>query len=210
MPPGGSPDLTPPDTIVPDVAPGTKARGTEGKPPEVGEVQKAPRRSVIEASAKVVPRADGSFRLNRSVISHPEKIVGEPESVVLEDANREAVAADLAADKANIDKVYIGKEADRFINKTVGEKPSADVVAVTKKAQYYVYEAKGGDIARGLDQLEHTAEQLGPGRVQRQTLITKEKITTPGYAVNDDSELTYQGERVIVNGKPVYVKFTKQ
>jgi hypothetical protein len=217
---GGLPteDRPPPAEDRPPVA--------EKKPPVVdpqGEYEQPPQQQnppehqpsskegppVIDASGKVAQRSDGSFRLNRKNISHSEKIIGEPESTNLKDANREAVAAELAAYKANIDRVYLGEAADEFINGTRGQDMSADVVAVTKKGQYYVYEAKGADITHGLEQLEHTSQQLGSGRVQRQTIVTKEKITTPGYTV-ENGVLMHQGKPALVGGKPVYIKFTTQ
>ena len=203
-PPGPPPELKPP-VEDPNAAPPKTAENATPEQKPSGD-QGAP---LIDASAKVVERSDGTFRLNRKNFSHPEKIVGEPESRVLADANREAVAAELAADKAHIKKVYIGEAADELINGTRGEELSADVVAVTKKSQYYVYEAKGSDIAHGLEQLEHTSRQLGSGRVQRQTIVTKEKITTPGYTV-ENGVLMSGGKPTLIDGKPVYIKFTTQ
>jgi hypothetical protein len=136
--------------------------------------------------------------------------VGEPESVVQSDANREAVTAELAAQEPSIARVYMGKEADKLINGEVGVQASADVVAVTQNGQYHVYEAKGSDIAHGLKQLEHTSKQLGSGSVVRQTIVTKGKITTPGYSTDSAGTLLLQGKRVLVDCKPVYIKFTTQ
>ena len=190
---------------IPEVAPKPQTKPTQRKSGTTEEVEPP----TIDASSKVARRSDGSYRLNRKNFSHPEKVIGEPESRVLQDANREAVAAELAADKPFIEKVYLGKEADAFINGRAGETLSADVVAETSKGEYYVYEAKGSDISHGLEQLEHTSQQLGSGRVRRQTIVTKEKITTPGYTV-ENGVLMSAGKPVLIDGKPVYIKFTTQ
>ncbi|MEV6825319.1 hypothetical protein [Amycolatopsis sp. NPDC051102] len=189
------------DTKPPDVTP--KEQVPDQEPPDR---QNPP---PIDASAKVAERSDGSFRLNRKNIQNVDKIIGDPESRVYADANREAVAAELAAGKSGVEQVYLGEQADQLINGSLGQDLSADVVAVTKNSQYHVYEAKGSDITHGLEQLEHTSQQLGPGRVLRQTIVTKEKITTPGYTVKD-SVLMLNGKQCLVDGKPVYIKFTTQ
>lgn len=105
--------------------------------------------------------------------------------------------------------MYLGTEADQLINGNQGQALSADVVAVNKQGQYYVYEAKGMNIEHGLEQLEHSAQQLGPSRVVRQTLVVPERINTPGYTVQNG--ILYLGDKpALVAGKPVNVVFTTQ
>jgi len=162
----------------------------------------------VDASSKVAKTSTG-YRLNRKNIQNYEKVIGEPESVIEADANREALAAEQAAAKSSVQRVYLGTEADQLINGNQGRAMSADVVAVNKQGQYYVYEAKGMNIEHGLDQLEHTAQQLGPSRVVRQTLVVPERINTPGYTVQDG--ILYHGDKpTLIAGKPVNVVFTTQ
>lgn len=72
-----------------------------------------------------------------------------------------------------------------------------------------VYEAKGVNIEHGLEQLEHTAQQLGREKVVRQTLVVPERINTPGYSVRNG--ILYEGEQPArVAGKEVHVVFTTQ
>jgi hypothetical protein len=175
--------------------------------PAVAPAPAGPR--MVDASNKVSPTSAGGYRLNRKNIANVEKIQGQPESVVEFDANREAVAAELAAAKPGVQKVYLGTEADRFINNSEGEVMSADAVAVNKRGQYHVVEAKGMDIPHGLEQLEHTANQLGPSNVVSQTLVVPERISTPGYTVINGT-LYLNGAPRLVAGKPVNVVFTTQ
>jgi hypothetical protein len=164
---------------------------------------------IRRVDGKVSELDNGGFRLNRKNIEGIEKIVGQPEARVLADANREAAAAELAASKSSVDRVYMGEDADQLINGTRGQALSADVVGVTRQGQYVVYEAKGMDITHGLEQLEHTASQLGPEKVVDQTLVVPERITTPGYSVRDG--ILYEGEQpALVAGKKVKVVFTTQ
>jgi hypothetical protein len=164
---------------------------------------------IKRVDGKVAETSDGHFRLNRKNVQNYEKIVGQPESVVLADANREAAAAELAASRSSVDEVYLGEDADRLINGTSGQRMSADVVGVTKQGQYMVYEAKGMNIDHGLEQLEHTAQQLGPEKVIRQTLVVPERINSPVYNVRNGI-LYLEDQPALVAGKQVHVVFTTQ
>lgn len=162
----------------------------------------------VDASSKVAKTKDG-YRLNRKNITNYEKIRGEPESVVEADANREALAAELAASKPSVTKVYLGRDADQLINGSQGQAMSPDVVAVNKRGQFLVYEAKGMNIEHGLEQLAYAAEELGPSKVVRQTLVVPERINTPGYEVRNG--ILYDGGKpTLVAGKQVNVIFTTQ
>jgi hypothetical protein len=167
-----------------------------------------PANRTVEAGNKVAKTRTG-YRLNRKNIENYEKIKGEPESVVEADANREALAAEAAASRSSVQRVYLGTEADQLINGSHGEAMSADVVAVNKRGQYLVYEAKGMNIEHGLEQLEHTAQELGPSKVVRQTLVVPERINTPGYTVKDGT-LCLGDKPVLIAGKPVKVIFSTQ
>lgn len=202
-PPGGSRASRVPDGG--DEAPVPTARTPRSKGDETGRTSGPP--PIIDASEMVVPDGNGGFVFNRKKIEHYEKIVGQPESVVADHAAREAVAAEQAAAKRNIERVYVGKEADRFINGSQGDAKSVDAVAVTQRGTYYLYEAKGQDISKGLMQLEANAQSLGSGRIERMTLVVPERINTPGYSVSS-GQLMLDGRPAMVDGKPVYVKFT--
>lgn len=84
---------------------------------------------------------------------------------------------------------------------------SADVVAVTKDGKYSLTEAKGANIEHGLEQLEYSAEQLGPAQVVRYELVVPERINSPGYTA-DNGILLLNGEPYLIHGKPVHVTFT--
>lgn len=186
----------------------SKSTAGKGEPAAAGAGESATAGRTVDTSNKVAKTSTG-YRLNRKNIQNYEKIRGEPESIVEADANREALAAEQAASKSSVQKVFLGTEADQLINGNQGQAMSADVVAVNKKGQYYVYEAKGMNIEHGLEQLEHTAQQLGPSRVVRQTLVVPERINTPGYTVKDG--ILHLGDKpVSVAGKPVNVIFTTQ
>jgi hypothetical protein len=170
----------------------------------------APRANLPSVADKVTPKKNG-FRFNRKNIQGMEKMVGDPESVELLDAGREAYAAELIAKRSNVDKVYVGKEADRFINK--GAKgTSADIVGVTNNNQLILSEAKGKNIDHAITQLKASAEKLGKERVVRFEMVLPEEVQR-GYRVAADNTL----EVVDANGKfstfkihnkSVYVTFT--
>ena len=186
----------------------TAAGAGESAATGAGAGESAAAGRTVDASSKVAKTSTG-YRLNRKNIQNYEKIAGQPESVIEADANREALAAEQAASKSSVERVYLGTEADQLINGNQGRAMSADVVAVNKQGQYYVYEAKGMNIEHGLEQLEHTAQQLGPSRVVRQTLVVPERINTPGYTVQNG--ILYLGDKpALIAGKPVNVVFTTQ
>jgi hypothetical protein len=207
-PPGGGDGGGPPSGGHEPPSGGHEPPGNGHESGQTGPERGPDGRPLRDAGNKVSPSGDG-FRLNRKNIQHYEKIVGQPESVVRADANREALAAELAASKPQVEKVYLGHEADQLINHSQGRGLSADVVAVNKRGQFLVYEAKGMNIEHGLEQLEHTSQQLGSGRVARQTLVVPERINTPGYTVVN-GVLHSGGGPVMVDGKPVHVIFTHQ
>lgn len=161
---------------------------------------------MIDVSDKVVPTASG-FRLNRKAIRNVEKIIGDPEATIAEHAAREAAAAELAASLPQVERVYLGKEADRFINGTTGTLPSVDVVAVTRRNTFYLVEAKGRDITKALHQLRLNAVSLGSGRIERMTIIIPDELSTPGYTVVGGRLFGAAGP-ALIDGKPVWVKFT--
>jgi hypothetical protein len=87
-------------------SPGNRLPRTTELPPE-------------EFSRLVFERSDGTFRLNRKNVNNLDKIVGQPEAEVAEHAAREAYAAERAANMNNVERVYMGTEADRLINPDV-------------------------------------------------------------------------------------------
>jgi hypothetical protein len=107
--------------------------------------------------------------------------------------------------------VVIGRDADAMVNGKgrVGKDMSADTVAVTRKGEFMVSEAKGMNIEHGLDQLAHTASRLGHERVIRYELVIPERINSPGFTV-EDGILMMDGARYLIHGKPVNVVFSTQ
>jgi len=210
----------PADPDPPPVRPTPTEKGPTNTPPEV-EPEPAPRQQPrvrlgsqedpVQLGDKTAQRSDGSFRLNRKNISNLDRIEGEPEAVVKADAEREAFAAEQAAGRTNVDKVVMGEEADALINGegNTGKEMSADVVAVTKNGKYALTEAKGANIEHGLEQLEYSAEKLGPAQVIRYELVVPERINSPGFTV-ENGLLNLNGEPYLINGKPVHVTFTTQ
>jgi hypothetical protein len=164
-----------------------------------------------EVSRLVSERSDGSFRLNRKNIDNVQKIVGEPEARVAEHAAREAYAAERAANMSNVDRVYMGQEADILINPDArpGTEMSADVVGVTRQGKYVLIESKGTEILHGLEQLEHSAQALGREQVVRYELVVAEEIRTPGFSIRNGI-LQLNGQPYLINGKPVHVRTTTQ
>lgn len=163
----------------------------------------------FDKTGKLVEPGADSFRLNRKAIENGYKIEGQPEAVVQADAAREALAAQRAAAKGNVDRVVMGQEADKLINGTVGQQMSADVVGVTKQGKYILSEAKGTDVVHGLEQLKHSGTKLGAERVDQFNLVMGSEIKTPGFTVSKGGQLELHGEPYLVHGKPVNVTFTK-
>ncbi len=127
------------------------------------------------------------------------------------DAAREALSAELAARRPNAERVVMGRDADALVNGegNVGREMSADTVAVNKKGQYLLSEAKGRNIEHGLEQLAHTAARLGRERVVRYELVVPERINTPGFTV-EGGVLMLDGARYQIHDKPVHVVFSTQ
>ena len=158
----------------------------------------------------VYKKKDGTFRLNRKRIQNSHKIKGEPESLGAAEAAREAYAAERAAQLKNVERVYVGTEADGFINPAsrLGTEVSADVVAVTRQGQCVLIEAKGMEILHGLQQLEYSAVTLGYQRVIRYELVIPERISTPGFFIKDRF-LHLHDQPYLIFGKKVRVHLTK-
>lgn len=152
-------------------------------------------------------RRDGDhYLLRRDKILNSAKIIGEPESVVEADAEREAVAAELAASRAKIKTVYLGTEADRFVNQGAGGQTSVDAVGVTRRGRYMLVEAKGGNIEHGLEQLEDSAAQLGPHKVDSYCLVVPAEIRPGLSGWRIQGYYLYQGTApYLINGKMVRV-----
>ncbi len=184
-----------------------------GQEVSAGDVTRSPRShdtsSGLEqgqAGHLVVQRRDGTFRLNRKRVPNRDKILGEPEATEAADAAREAYAATRAASLGNVDKVYMGREADKVINPTAkpGTELSADVVGVTRDGRYVIIESKGTDIVHGLEQLEFSGQQLGHQRVLRYELVVAGKIRTPGFSVRENY-LYLNESPYLIGGKPIRV-----
>lgn len=192
----------------------TEAGATEATTAEAGRTGESTGREgarTRDISRLVSERRDGSFRLNRKRVRNVHKIVGEPEAQIAAHAAREAYAAERAAALDNVERVYMGREADRFINPDIplGTKVSADVVAVTRNGKYVLIEAKGTEIRYGLNQLRHSGEQLGHQQVLRYELVVPEQIRTPGYTI-EGGYLFLDGQPYLIHGKRVRVHTTTQ
>lgn len=127
----------------------------------------------------------------------------------MNDAAREAYAAERAAGMNNVDRVYMGREADKFINPDArpGTEMSADVVGVTRQGKYVLIESKGTEIRHGLEQLEYSVSRLGREQVVRYELVVPETIRTPGFTIRNGT-LYLHGEPYFINGKPVHIRTT--
>ena len=160
---------------------------------------------VLGTSNKV--RREGSaYLLRRDTITHADKIVGEPESVVEADAEREAVAAELAARRPKISRVYIGTEVNTLVNGPGGQGTSIDAVGVTRNGRYMLLEAKGGNIEHGLEQLADSANALGPHLVDSFTLVIPAQLRPGLSGWRIQGYYLYQGaDRYLIVGKPVRV-----
>ena len=179
-------------------SPGNRLPRTTELPPE-------------EFSRLVFEHSPRKFRLNRKNVNNLDKIVGQPEATVAEHAAREAYAAERAANMNNVERVYMGREADRLINPDVapGTELSADVVGVTRQGRYVLIESKGTEILHGLEQLDYSANALGREQVVRYQLVVAEQIRTPGFTIQKGT-LHLNGQPYLINGKPVHVRTTTQ
>lgn len=186
---------------------GGDGNGGNNGPEGSGPVPKVDPAQNAEVMDLVVPKSDGTFRLNRKKFPNYEKIQGQPEAVIHKDAAREAHSAMRAADRPNIEKVYIGEEADKIINGgRTGEAMSVDTVAVTRNGQYVLGEAKGKNIEHGLEQLEHSMNALGKEQVVRLELVVARDLQDGYTVINRILHRTYGGGGpVLINGKPVHV-----
>jgi hypothetical protein len=197
--PGPKPEPEPSGKKPPgQKSPGNRLPRTTELPPE-------------EFSRLVSERSDGTFRLNRKNVNNLDKIVGESEAKVAEHAAREAYASERAANMNNVERVYMGSEADRLINPDVapGTELSADVVGVTRQGRYVLIESKGTEILHGLEQLDYSANALGREQVVRYELVVPEQIRTPGFTIQNGT-LHLNGQPYLINGKPVHVRTTTQ
>jgi hypothetical protein len=197
--PGSKPEPEPSGKKPPGKKPpGNRLPRTTELPPE-------------ELSRLVSERSDGTFRLNRKNVNNLDKIVGESEAKVAEHAAREAYASERAANMNNVERVYMGTEADRLINPDVapGTDVSADVVGVTRQGRYVLIESKGTEILHGLEQLDYSANALGREQVVRYELVVPEEIRTPGFTIQNGT-LHLNGQPYLINGKPVHVRTTTQ
>lgn len=197
-------------------APGKGAAREVDAPGEeagAGEVPRAPQShdasSGLEqgqAGQLVAQRRDGTFRLNRKRVPNRDKIIGEPEATEAADAAREAYAATRAAGLGNVEKVFMGREADKLINPTArpGTELSADVVGVTRDGRYVLIESKGTDVIHGLEQLAFSGQQLGHQRVLRYELVVAGRIRTPGFSVRG-GYLYLNESPYLIGGKPIRV-----
>jgi hypothetical protein len=157
-----------------------------------------------------VRRQGNAYVLNREIIKNVDKIVGQPESVVEADAAREAVAAELAASRSKIARVYIGTEADQFVNGVTGL-TSVDAVGVTRRGRFMLVEAKGGNIEHGLEQLADSAAQLGVENVDSYALVVPAAIRAGLSGWRIQGYYLYQNDSPhLINGKRVRVIRTTQ
>jgi hypothetical protein len=160
---------------------------------------------VVSASDKV-RRQGTTYVLQRDNIKNAAKIVGEPESTVEADAAREAVAAELAASRGRITRVYLGTEADRFVNQGVTGETSVDAVGVTRRGMFMLVEAKGTNIEHGLEQLADSAAQLGADKVESYHLVVPAQLRSGLSGWRIQGYYLYQGEQpYLINGKRVRV-----
>jgi hypothetical protein len=164
----------------------------------------------LTTSDKVI-RVGNRYVLKRDNIKGVDKIVGEPESVVEDDAAREAVAAELAASRGKIRRVFLGTEADAFVNAGTRGETSVDAVGVTKRGRFMLVEAKGGNIEHGLEQLADSAAQLGVDRVESYTLVVPEAIKAGLSGWRIQGYYLYQNdEPYLINGARVRVVRTSR
>jgi len=105
----------------------------------------------------VVKWKDGKWELDRSKIKNHEKITGEIDKNVakdpnkLADANREALAAEEAANTPGVERVYLGDKAQNREFGWSGSRSSFDVLGVDKNGQIvYAADGKGLTNIRGL------------------------------------------------------------
>ncbi len=169
--------------------------------------QKSSKMKEVDASGKV--RRDGArYVLRRENIQGAAKIVGEPESVPPReaDAAREAAAAELAASRGRISRVYLGTEATGFVHRGGQNRTSVDVVGVTRRGRFMLVEAKGSNIEHGLEQLEATAAQLGPDKVESYHLLVPGEVRAGLSGWRVQGYYLYQGETpYLINGQRVNV-----
>jgi hypothetical protein len=169
--------------------------------------QKSSNMKEVDASGKV--RRDGArYVLRRENIQGAAKIVGEPESAPPReaDAAREAAAAELAASRGRISRVYLGTEATGFVHRGGQNRTSVDVVGVTRRGRFMLVEAKGSNIEHGLEQLEATAAQLGPDKVESYHLLVPGEVRAGLSGWRVQGYYLYQGETpYLINGQRVNV-----
>ncbi|MBS2020149.1 MAG: Hint domain-containing protein [Deltaproteobacteria bacterium] len=139
-----------------------------------------PRAEVDIQEPRLKPTSDGKgFVLQRRFITGGDKIIGEPTNTVgsVQDASREARAAEAMAKRPDITKVYLGKEADLYLRKLAaergtpfpaGEQQMPDVVGVKKDGTLVLGEGKGANVAHAGDQFGNVGKHVGAAKVAEQ------------------------------------------
>ena len=80
-----------------------------------GFIYDASGKAVESLGSVAVDPLNNATRLSRKDISFYETITGQPEATVLGDANREALAAELAAHEPGVQRVFLGRFANALI-----------------------------------------------------------------------------------------------
>jgi outer membrane biosynthesis protein TonB len=152
------------------------------------------------------------YKRNRKNMENDQKITGHPEAEVKADAKREIHSAQRVANRKDVEKVYMGEDADKYLNpgSRPGTQKSPDTIGVTKDGKYVLSEAKGGDTEGAIKQLKHANNKMkanGKEIVHQEIVVENKSRLAPGYSVSKGSWLQKDGKLVRVGDKPVEVVF---
>ncbi len=125
---------------------------------------------------------------------------------------RQALSAENASERNNVDRVLIGKEADAFVKAKSGKQVYIDEVAITKENKYLLTQAVDQSIQRSLRQLQEAGEAVGHQQVTAYTVTLPEHFVDRIYSVENGLVYEKQGNQKIqylIHSKPVQVMYAQ-
>jgi|GEM_PF-1923359 len=158
------------------------------------------------------------FRINRKNVAKSEKIRGQTDITnprEVSSAYREIAAAEHAAKRSDVERVFLGDEAYKRTYNVESvpkiKETNIDVLAEVKGGKFDLGEGKGAsNVGSAQKQFNAVGKQLGKENVRFQDVFVKDGIVDPPYSVSAGGVLMQGGTMVRANGKPIYIHAVKQ
>ncbi len=158
--------------------------------------------------AKKFTYADGEIHASEQSRASDPAALAQQEQL----AERQALAALTAAERTNVGKVLVGKQADAFVKAKSGKDVYIDVVAVTKENKYLLTQAMDRSIYDALLQLQRAGEALGHQQVTAYTVTLPRQFMDRTYSVENGIIYRKQGDQktpYLIYNKPVQVVYAQ-